>query len=92
MIFGNLDDDFFFFFEKMMIVVFFLKMNEAWANPPSLEHEFMSLEKNFIWLIFENNYASDDFLKTNKLGMPECPNLIKKKKKFLVFISPKQNA
>jgi len=33
----------------MMVVsffLFFLKMNEPWANAPSLEHEFMSLKKN----------------------------------------------
>ena len=61
MIFGNLDyDDF--FFEQMMMVIF-LKMNEPWVNAPSLEHEFMSLEKNLIWLNFENNDASDDYWK-----------------------------
>ena len=36
-----------FFFEQMMMVIF-LKMNEPWVNAPSLEHEFMSLEKNLI--------------------------------------------
>ena len=37
-----------------------LKMNETWANAPSLRrvHEF---GKILIWLIFENNDASDDF-------------------------------
>ena len=41
----------FFFLKKMMTVVslfffFFLKVNERWANAPSLEYEFMSLGKN----------------------------------------------
>ena len=47
MIFGNLGYNDFFFLND---VDFFysLKMNEAWANAPSWEHEFMSLEKNFI--------------------------------------------
>ena len=63
---------FFFFFivvvEKMMMVVsfffFLLKMNETWANAPSLEHEFVSLGKHLDLIIFENNGASDDFKKT----------------------------
>ena len=38
-------------------------MNEPWPNVPSLEHEFMSLEKYLIWSIFENNGAIDDFWK-----------------------------
>ena len=46
-----------------MMMVIVLKMNEPWANALGLEHEFMSLEKNMIWLIFENNDASDDFWK-----------------------------
>ena len=65
-------------------------MNEPWANAPSLEHEFMSLEKNFIWLIFENNYASDDFLKTSELDTLECLSLIKKRKSFWMLINLKK--
>ena len=53
--------------EKMMMVVslffFFLKMNETWANAPSLEHEFVSLGKHLDLIIFENNGASDDLKK-----------------------------
>ena len=65
-------------------------MNEAWANAPSWEHEFMSLEKNFIWLIFEKNYASDDFLKTSELDTLECLSLIKKRKSFWMLINLKK--
>ena len=41
----------FFFFEKnddggLSFFFFFLKVNERWANAPSLEYEFMSLGKN----------------------------------------------
>ena len=48
----------------MMIFFFFfysLKMNEAWTNAPSLEHESMSLKKKSNLINFENNDASDDF-------------------------------
>ena len=45
MIFGNLSYDDFFFFFKIDVDDFFKKMNEPWANAPSLEHEFMSLKK-----------------------------------------------
>ena len=61
MIFGNLGYDDFLFY--LFIYFYFLKMNEPWANAPSLEHEFMSLEKYLIWSIFENNGAIDDFWK-----------------------------
>ena len=63
MIFGNLNDD----LKKKMVIIFFffnsLKMNETWANAPSLEHKFRSFLKNLNWSIFENNDASDDFWK-----------------------------
>ena len=39
-----------------------------------------------IWSILENNNVGDDILKTNKLGMSECPNLTQKKKKK-IFLS-----
>ena len=51
MILGNIDsDDFvlFFFFLFEMMIFGSLKMNEAWANAPSLKHKSMSLEKNLI--------------------------------------------
>ena len=48
MIFGNLGYNDFFFLNDVDFFFYSLKMNEAWANAPSLEHEFMSLEKNFI--------------------------------------------
>ena len=67
-----------FFFEHMMMI--FLKMNEPQVNAISLEHEFMSLEKNLIWSIFENNDASDDFQKTSELDTTECLSLTPKKK------------
>ena len=64
MIFGNLGyNDFFFLNDVDFFFFYSLKMNEAWANAPSLEHEFMSLEKYLIWSIFENKGAIDDFWK-----------------------------
>ena len=50
MILGNLNDFFSLFppFKKKKNdggVFFFLKMYEAWANAPSLEHKSMSLKK-----------------------------------------------
>ena len=56
--------------------IFFLKTNEAWSIAPNLGHESMVL-KNFETNFFANNDASDDFLKTNGLGILECPSLIK---------------
>ena len=79
-----------FFFLNDVDFFYSLKMNKAWANAPSLEHEFMSLEKNLIWLIFENNYASDDFLKTSELDTLECLSLIKKRKSFWMLINLKK--
>ena len=79
-----------FFFLNDVDFFYSLKMNKAWANAPSLEHEFMSLEKNLIWLIFENNYASDDFLKTSELDTLEYLSLIKKRKYFWMIINLKK--
>ena len=84
MIFGNLGYDDFFFFWKDDDGDF-LKMNEAWANAPSLEHKSMSPKKNLSWSIFENNDISDDFLKIGELDTLECLNLTPKKKRNFFF-------
>ena len=49
--------------------------------------------KSLIWSIFENNDASDDFLKTSELDTSECLRLIQKKKKesSWMLIDPKKN-
>ena len=44
MIFGNLGYDDFLFY--LFIYFYFLKMNERWANAPSMEYEFMNLGEN----------------------------------------------
>ena len=46
MTFENLDVIFIFLKENVGgIIFFFLKMHEAWANAPSLDHKSMSLKK-----------------------------------------------
>ena len=45
MILGNLYDDFLLFSLFFFFFFIFLKMHEAWANAPSLEHKSMSLKK-----------------------------------------------
>ena len=52
------------------------------ANAPSLEHEFMSLEKKLIWPIFENNDARDDFFEDKWVRHVRMPQFDQKKNLF----------